>query len=114
MTLAREEVIQVLQAIADNTREIADLLEIAYGTELKRRLAPVLLDRKRTQVYTLSTGELSTRQIAERVGVSDKTVRDWWRDWAAAGLMKGGAVEGRFVRRYDPSKAGLVEGGVGE
>jgi transposase-like protein len=114
MTLARGEVIELLQAIADNTREIADLLEIAYGAELKRRLAPVLSDRKRTEVYSLSTGELSTRQIAQRVGVSDKTVRDWWRDWAAAGLMKGGAVEGRFVRRYDPGKARLVEGGIEE
>ena len=113
MTLEREEVVELLRVIAANTREIADLLEVAYGADLKRRLAPVLSDRKKTDVYKLSTGELSTRQIAQQVGISDKTVRDWWREWAAAGLMKSSAVEGRFARRYDPVRLGFVQEGVG-
>lgn len=103
------EVTNLLRAIAQNTRDIADLLEVAYGPQLRRLLLPVVSDPRKRAVYEASTGQLSSREVASRASVSDKTVRDWWRDWYRAGLLRPSDLPGRFSRKYDLARLSLGE-----
>lgn len=104
-----KEIADLLRIIAQNTRDVADLLEVAYGPQLRRILAPVLSDSRKRAVYEASTGELSSREVAQKAGVSDKTVRDWWREWFKAGLLRPAGVEGRFIKKYDLDRLALGE-----
>ena len=106
---SQAESVELLRGIERNTRDIADLLEVAYGNELRRRLTAVLTDGRRRLVYQGSDGDSSARQLAALAKVSDTTVRDWWKEWLRAGLMRPAQVEGRFVRKYDLERLSLGE-----
>jgi len=103
------EVVALLRVIARNTRDIADLVEVGYGSQLRRMLAPILGDAKKRAAYEASSGELSSREVGKIAGVSHKTVRDWWKEWSGAGLLRPTAVEGRYARKYDLDRLALAE-----
>ena len=105
------ETIALLRAIRENTREIADLLEVGHGAELRRRLASRLTDERKRSVYQQSIDDISARDLAKAAGVSDKTVRDWWKEWFRAGLLRPAATEGRYQRKYDLDRLALGEEG---
>lgn len=99
----------LLRAIDRNTRDIADLLEVGYGPQLRRILSPVISDPRKRAVYEGSNGLMSSREIAQAAGVSDKTVRDWWKEWYKEGLLRPAELEGRYVRKYDLTRLSLGE-----
>jgi len=103
------EIVALLRAIERNTRDIADLLEVGYGPQLRRILSAVTSDSRKRMVYEASDGLASSREIASRAGVSDRTVRDWWHDWSKAGLLRPAGVEGRFIKKYDLNRLALGE-----
>lgn len=104
---ANAELIKVLQAIERNTKEIANWLQIAYGAELKKRLDILLDDERKRLAYHYSTEENSSRVVAQLSGVSDASVRTWWREWAELGLVELASIPGRFKRRYDLARLGI-------
>ena len=106
---AQSEMVTLLRAVERNTRDIADLLEVAYGSQLMRILQPVLRDGRKKIAYQATNGEFSSREVARAADVSDKTIRDWWRDWFKAGLLRPADTEGRFIKKYDLQRLALAE-----
>ena len=92
--------VELLEAIATNTREIATWLRVAYGAELKEKLEALLDDPRKVIAYEYSDGENSSRAVAHAAGVSGKTIRDWWREWMEEGIVEPSSVEGRFRRHF--------------
>lgn len=105
----QSETVDLLRAIERNTRDIADLLEVGYGAQLRRRLAPILSDQRKRNAYQATDGDASSRDVGRVAGVSDKTIRDWWRDWSKAGLLRPADTEGRFIKKYDLQRLALGE-----
>ena len=99
--------VQLLEAIATNTREIATWLQIAYGAQLKEKLETLLDDPRKLIAYEYSDGENSTRSVAQTAGVSDKGIRSWWREWMEHDIVEPASVEGRFRRRFSLRKFGI-------
>lgn len=51
------------------------------------------------QIYELSDGEATTREIAKKVGSSHVKVADKWKKWASLGLMTPSeSFQGRFKK----------------
>lgn len=99
--------VELLEAIVANTREIATWLHVAYGAQLKEKLETLLDDRRKLIAYEYSDGESSTRAVGQRAGVSDRAIRDWWRQWMEQDIVEPSSVEGRFRRRFSLSKFGI-------
>ena len=99
--------IELLEEISANTREIAGWLQFAYGFELKKKVQLLLDDPRKLVAYESSTDENSSRAVAQAAGVSDKTVRDWWREWLSQDIVEPGSVEGRFRRRFSLGRLGI-------
>lgn len=99
--------IELLEEISANTREIAGWLQIAYGSELKKKVELLLDDPRKLVAYESSTDENSSRAVAQAAGVSDRTVRDWWREWLKQDIVEPGSVEGRFRRRFSLGRLGI-------
>jgi len=99
--------IELLEEISANTREIASWLQVAYGSQFKEKVQVLLDDPRKLVAYEFSTGENTTRGVAQVAGVSDKTIRDWWREWLEEGIVEPGPVEGRFRRRFSLERLGI-------
>lgn len=61
---------------------------------VRKTLEATLLSANERQVYELSNGERTTREIAVEVGVGHNTVARWWRKWRALGICVE-ATQGR-------------------
>ena len=105
--LAEESVIDLLTKIEANTRGIANWLQIAYGAELRRRLQAILSDKRRRLVYESSVDENSSRTVSQLAGVSDRTVREWWREWSDMELVEPASVPGRFRKKFSLAELGV-------
>lgn len=97
----------LLQEISEGIREIIGILQVAYGNTIKERLEEYLADDKRKLVYHYTDGIRSTRMLGRIADVSDKSVRDWWKEWFEAGIVEPVNVEGRYRRKYDLVKFGI-------
>ncbi len=100
--------VELLEVIATNTREIATWLQIAYGAQLKAKLETLLDDPRKLIAYEYSDGESSTRAVGQRAGVSDKAIRDWWREWMEHDVVEPTSVEGRYRRRFSLRRFGMA------
>ncbi len=64
-----------------------------------QRLKPVLESLLKTdqekRVYELSIGEYTSPQIGKAVGVTDQTVRNYWKKWARAGVVRPSEKAGK-------------------
>jgi transposase len=80
-------------------REIAKWLRFAGMKEVKSVLAFALDTNQKRLVYHLSDGNNGSVEIARQSGVSDFTVRNYWKQWSKLGI-----VEAIKVRRGDRYK----------
>jgi len=73
-------------------------------------LSPVLMsalrDERERQAYELSDGSRGTREIGDAVRVSPMTISNWWKRWAAIGIVQQDA-RGRAARIVSISALGL-------
>ncbi len=72
--------VRLLEDIAKYTRFLAvhqaqSIAATSLGTDKKR------------QVYNLTDGEKSVREIAELAKVNRTTISNWWREWHSVGLV---------------------------
>lgn len=51
-------------------------------------LESVLKTSAERRAYDLSDGMKSTRAVADEVGVSQRTISNWWQRWASAGIVE--------------------------
>lgn len=67
----------------------------------REALSDTLQTQTYRKIYQASTGE-SSREVADQVGVSGKTVRRVWGLGSRLGLMRESTeVAGRYVRSFD-------------
>ena len=100
--------VELLEAIVANTREIATWLQMAYGAQLKEKLETLLDDPRKLIAYEYSDGESSTRAVGQRAGVSEKAIRDWWRQWMEHDVVEPTSVGGRYRRRFSLRRFGIA------
>ena len=98
---------ELLEAIERNTRAIVGLLELAYAEQIRAKLESVVSDPKKVAAYQSSLKENSSRQVATLAGASDKSVRDWWKEWSDLGLVEETTTAGRFQRKFDLRRYGV-------
>lgn len=58
------------------------------GMSVFKSLASVLLDSKeKREVYEMTDGTLSVKQISEKAKVATGTISNWWSKWLAEGIL---------------------------
>lgn len=90
-------------------REILKWIRFAGMKEVKAALSTALDTDQKKLVYQLSDGKASSSEIAKVGGVSDWTVRNWWKIWAKTGIvepLKAGRGE-RYMRSFDLEDFGI-------
>jgi transposase len=80
-------------------KEIAKWLRFSGMKEVKSVLASALDNDQKKLVYHLSDGNNGSVEVAQQSGVSDSTVRSYWKQWSKVGI-----VEAMKVRRGDRYK----------
>jgi DNA-binding transcriptional MocR family regulator len=73
---------EVLVELREQTRWLRFLGLQALAPALESTLKS---DSERS-AYDVSDGTRSTRAVADMVGVSQKTISNWWQKWASAGI----------------------------
>ncbi len=100
-------IVQLLESIDGNTRDIATWLSVAHGAQMREMLENVLDDPRKRLAYEYSDGDRSTRAVAEAADVSAKTIRDWWKEWVQTDIVEQTELEGRFRKRFSLRKLGI-------
>ena len=100
-------IIQLLETIEGNTRDIATWLSVAHGAQMREMLETVLDDPRKRLAYEYSDGESSTRTVAEAARVSARTIRDWWKEWMQSDIVEPTELEGRFRKRFSLKRFGI-------
>lgn len=77
----------ILQEVNSNLVAIRKILEIQARDAITRELEKVASTPERRKMWILSVGDVSTEQIAKRVGVSDRSVQYFGKDAVKAGLL---------------------------
>jgi len=78
--------------------------------ETKQKMIQELDTDDKKIAYQLSDGENSSRDIANKVNVTHKTIQNWWNNWFEAGLVEqtekyGG---GRYKKFCSLTKMGIL------
>ena len=95
------EISRQLAAMAASNERIETLLRIIADPILQAGLARYFKNSAQMRAYELSDGMLSTRQIGKMVGVDQKTISTWWRNWEANhGIVERAGKRGQCRRRF--------------
>lgn len=81
--------------------EILKWMRFAGAKEVKGVLTSALDTDQKKLVYHLSDGDKGTVEIANQSGVSDFTVRTYWKQWSKLGIVE--AIKVRRGDRYKKS-----------
>src|SRR5579859_624910 len=91
---------QLAALVASNDR-IETLLRIIADPILLSSLHKYFKNSGQVRAYELSDGIRSTRQIAKMVGVDQKTISTWWRNWKDNyRIVEKAGIRGQFRKRY--------------
>jgi len=90
-------------------REIVKWLRFAGMKEVKTVLTSALDTEQKKLVYHLSDGGKSSLDIAQQSGVSDFTVRNYWKQWSKLGIVEAIKVGrgDRYVKTFDLEDFGI-------
>jgi predicted transcriptional regulator len=90
-------------------REIAKWLRFAGMKEVKAVLTSALDSDQKKLVYHLSDGSNGSVKIAQQSGVSDFTVRSYWKQWSKVGIVEAIKVGGgdRYKKAFDLEDFGI-------
>lgn len=93
--------------ILETLREIAKWVRL-YGIQTVRSLFEETLNREIDRlIYHYSDGRPSI-EIAKLAGVSDFTVRSYWKKWSAIGIMvPSQKFKGRYERLFSLEELGI-------
>lgn len=92
------------------TQEMANWLRLLGMKQLMAVLESDVNDDKKKMVYQNSDGQKTTRDIGTLIGVSFKTVSEWWKKWVLLGLGEYMTASGghRFKRAFNLESLGLL------
>jgi hypothetical protein len=100
------------QQSAEFTRAVNELrawLKLAYWGTVRSRIEGILDDPKKLMAYEATDGAASTRDVGKQVGVDQKTVSNWWREWLQEGIVEPGPERAdRPVRLISLKEFGLL------
>jgi Fic family protein len=70
----------------------------------------VLDTKQKRLIYNLSDGENTSQEIAKISGVSDYTVRNYWKSWNTHGIVDPLSVRGgtRYKKTFELEQFGLM------
>jgi hypothetical protein len=90
-------------------REIAKWLRFAGMKEVKAVLTSALDTDQKKLVYHLSDGNNGSVEIAQQSGVSDFTVRSYWKQWSKVGIVEAIKVGrgDRYKKAFDLEDFGI-------
>jgi transposase len=95
------------QNIVEVLKEILKWTKFSGMQELKRVLETNLDDTIKKSIYHWSDGS-DSKQIASRAKVSDQTVRNYWKKWAAIGIMEPcPKFKGRYWKLFSLEQIGI-------
>ena len=103
-TVSRElaRIAEYLSAVAESNSQIERLLQVLAQPIVLSTLPHVFRNSKQFRAYELSDGVRSTRQIADIIGVDQKTVSTWWRTWEQNfHIIEKTGIRGQFRKRYE-------------
>lgn len=87
--------------LGDSLNRIEMLYSFGTYLELKRFLPDIFKNVKQIMAYELSNGEMSTRDIGNLVGVDQKTVSTWWRNWESNfNIVEKVGKRGQYKNKY--------------
>jgi transposase-like protein len=89
----------VNDALREEIRELRVWLKLANWETVRARFVRLLDDEKKRAVYQATDGQASTREIGSLVGIDQKTVSNWWRQWAEEGLVEPGPLRNDRPRK---------------
>jgi Trp operon repressor len=75
------------QGLVELLTRTNELLSVLVRAELRNALSTELADSKKRQLYELTDGERTTRELAPKVGMSVATISRTWQGWDEAGLL---------------------------
>ena len=81
----------------------------AWG-KVKDVLISVLNDDEKKKIYHLSNGELSSRNIADKVSTSRSTIIKYWNDWAKLNIVDPISVQrgNRYKKMFNLEDFGIT------
>lgn len=101
-----------LTRIAETLDELLALKRMETMDQARSALQRALPGDSHRLIYQASTGG-SSREVAEIAHVSDKAVRDNWKRFFRAGLMREDRqTKGRFVRTFDLEDFDMLPAGA--
>jgi len=97
--------------IITELREIKMLIKLAFFEEIKAIIAGEFADPRVIEVYKLTNGERSTREIAKEIelkGVNKDFVSQCWKRWAELGFVEETPKQkGRKIALFTLEEFGL-------
>src|SRR5258705_5262063 len=89
-----------VERLAEANQRVEDLLTLMAQPTLLPALHAIFKDARQLRAYQLSDGRRSTRAIGKSVGVDQKTISRWWRNWKDYKIMEKAGKRGQFRARY--------------
>ena len=81
--------------------ELINLYKLVNKDKISEILMQELNEEKKIEIYKLSDGNLTTRDIGKKVGISHVTVHRYWKKWASEGIVYEADVSGRYIHSFD-------------
>ena len=95
------KLVEEVAILKDRCDQLEELLRILAEPILETSLSEIFPTSKHLRAYELSNGERSTRDIGALIGVDQKTISTWWRNWETdQKIVEKFGKRGQFKKRY--------------
>ncbi len=92
--------IDQLSNIQNSLMNLEYYFALLLEEKIKEKLSLYFKDDKEIEIYKLSNGIMTTRQIGDLVGVSKNTVSDIWKEWLSVGIVETNATNRPYKAKY--------------
>ena len=93
--MTNDEIIELNKGI----NELIIWMKLIYGDQVGSRLDKILDTEEKRKVYEATDGEHTVREISKEVGVSIKTISNWWKEWKKLSIVEPGHVRSDRPKR---------------
>jgi hypothetical protein len=88
MTDALADLVRVFEKLNNTCSHILELLEFSMSEELEEILTSVFPNPRDRQIYQLTDGSRSTRDIGKIIGLDQKGISKLWTKWSDLGIVE--------------------------
>jgi len=102
---------EIEELILSELKRISRILMLVYGDFIERELAKVCTSDERKKIWALIDGKHMSKDIAEKVGITERSVNKFLKIAANAGLAENprGKPPKRIIDYVPPSWIELLE-----